>query len=80
MNTVYIVTHTHELPDGHEDIKFIGVYDSLESAEEAVKRASLKSGFFDTQEGFFVEGYQLGKDHWTEGFYTYVPGADKDSE
>ncbi len=78
MDVVYIVTHTNELPDGQEDIKFIGVYDSKESAEKAVERASLKAGFSETKEGFFVERYQLGKDHWTEGFFTYIP--EKDSE
>ena len=76
MNVVYIVTHGHELPDGHDDIKFIGIYDSQESAEAAVKRASLKAGFSETKDGFFIEGYQLGKDHWTEGFFTYLPDKD----
>jgi hypothetical protein len=74
MDIVYIVTHTHELPGGQEDIKFIGVYGSNESAEKAVERASVKAGFAETKEGFFIEGYQLGKDHWTEGFFTYTPG------
>lgn len=78
MDVVYIVTHTNELPDGQEDIKFIGVYDSKESAEKAVERESLKAGFSETKEGFFIEGYQLGKDHWTEGFFTHIP--EKDSE
>ncbi|POF41097.1 hypothetical protein B0D71_17830 [Pseudomonas laurylsulfativorans] len=76
MSIVYIVTHTHELPSGNEDIKFIGVYDSQESAEEAVKRACLKAGFSETQDGFFIESYQLGKDHWTDGFFTYMPSND----
>jgi hypothetical protein len=76
MNTVYIVTHTHQLPDGHDDIKFIGVYDSQEFAEDAVKRAGLKVGFSETRDGFFIGGYQLGKDHWTEGFFTYIPSDD----
>ncbi|MNP64307.1 hypothetical protein D3C76_1597910 [compost metagenome] len=73
MNFVYIVIHTHQLPGGNDDIKFIGVYANHASAEEAVKRASLKTGFSETKDGFFIEGYQVGKDHWMEGFFTYVP-------
>ncbi|MGH8422789.1 MAG: hypothetical protein ACRER3_10610 [Pseudomonas fluorescens] len=76
MNIVYTATHTHKLPNGHDDIKFIGVYDSRESAADAVKRASLKAGFSEAEAGFFIESYQLGKDHWTEGFFTYL--SDKD--
>lgn len=78
MDVVYIVTHTHELPDGQEDIKFIGVYDSSESAEKAVERASLRAGFLESKEGFYIGEYQLGKDHWTEGFFTYLPEEDSD--
>lgn len=76
MDVVFIVTHTHELPDGQDDIKFIGVYNSQKSAEDAVERASLKAGFSENKEGFFIEKYQLGKDHWTEGFFTYNPEDD----
>jgi hypothetical protein len=64
------------LPEGHDDIKFIGVYDSQKSAENTVKRASLKAGFSEAKDGFFIEGYQPGKDHWTEGFFTYFPDKD----
>ena len=72
MHAVYIVTHAHEMPDGHDDVKFIGVYDSLGSAEAAVQRASVQPGFAQTKDGFHVEEYQLGKDHWKEGFFTYL--------
>lgn len=73
MDVVYIVTHAHELPDGLEDIKLIGVYVSRESAENAVERTSQKAGFRETTEGFFIQEYQLGKDHWKEGFFIYIP-------
>lgn len=78
MNVVYIVTHTNELPNGHDDIKFIGVYESKESAEKAVKRSECKAGFSQAKNGFFIEEYQLGKDHWEEGFFTYIPGSEID--
>lgn len=57
MTLVYMVTHTHKLPGGQEDIKFIGVYESKETAEKAIERASLKAGFSETKEGFFIGEY-----------------------
>ncbi|MHC8347907.1 DUF7336 domain-containing protein [Pseudomonas sp. RT4P38] len=78
MSIVYIVTHTNELPNGQDDIKFIGVYESQTSAEDAVKRASLRAGFSENKDGFFIECFELGKDHWTEGFFTYVPGENNE--
>jgi hypothetical protein len=67
---VYIVQHVHEFDDGSEDIKFIGVYSTHQKAEEAVKRLSTQVGFCETQEGFYIDEYELDKDHWTEGYIT----------
>lgn len=66
--TVYLVQHAHERADGSEDAKFIGVYASRGDAQAAVDRLSLQPGFCDHQDGFHIDEYPVGKDHWSEGF------------
>ena len=68
MTHVYVVQHLREDPDGYDDVKFIGVYSTLQKAEEAVMRHKLLPGFIETPQGFCVEQYEVDKDHWTEGF------------
>ncbi len=68
---VYVLQHVHEAPNGDEDIKLIGVYASAEAADAAVARLILQPGFREHQEGFDVAKYELGKDHWIEGFVSW---------
>lgn len=68
LQTVHVVQHAHELADGSEDVKLIGVYRSRREAEGAVDRLRMQPGFCDHPEGFHIDEYLLGKDHWTEGF------------
>jgi hypothetical protein len=70
MDTVYVVLHVHEIADGAEDTKLIGVYESHAAATEAVSRLRKQPGFKDHPEGFTIDAYELNKDHWTEGFVT----------
>ncbi|GBF07447.1 hypothetical protein DAERI_140108 [Deinococcus aerius] len=68
MREVFIVQHVHEFGDGNEDVKMIGVYSDRASAEAAVERLSRQPGFRDCPEGFHVDAYRLGEDHWTSGY------------
>lgn len=81
--SVFVVQHLHTLPSGEEDVKMIGVYSNRQAAEDAVRRLRLQAGFCDfpkiidpltdqESDGFYVEEYEIGKDHWTEGFVTMV--------
>jgi len=70
MKSVFILWHTQEIPDQEKDAKLIGVYESREAAERAKRRASKQPGFAEHLEGFAIDEYQVGKDHWTEGFVT----------
>lgn len=72
MTTAFVVQHVHELSDGSEDVKFIGVYSSRANAEAAVARLSQLAGFADATDGFSIDQYTLDRDHWTDG---YAPGA-----
>jgi len=76
MKSVFILWHTHEFPDQEEDSKLIGVYESREAAERAKERAIKQPGFAEHPKGFIVDEYQVGKDHWTEGFVTMYPSKE----
>jgi hypothetical protein len=67
---VFILWHVHEMPDGEEDAKLIGVYSTAEDAEAARQRVLPQPGFRDLPEGFQVSRYTVGEDHWTEGYVT----------
>lgn len=81
MDSVFVVQHVHVLPHGEEDVKFIGVYRSMEAARAAVARLSSKSGFRDfptivdpgmseIPDGFYIDEYHLDMDHWESGYAT----------
>jgi hypothetical protein len=70
-STVFVVQHSYE--DGeHEETKFIGVYASVADAEAAVARLRDLPGFRNHRDAFTIHAYQLGQDHWTEGFVSFV--------
>ena len=67
---VFVVQHVHEMEDGEENVKMIGVYSTRERAEQAVRRLQLQPGFADIPEGFCIDTYPVDKDHWTDGYVT----------
>lgn len=67
---VFLLWHVHEMPDGEEDSKLIGVYATAEDAEAARLRVLPQPGFRDLPEGFQVSQYTVGEDQWTEGYVT----------
>ncbi|HQF38349.1 MAG TPA: hypothetical protein PK322_04450 [Opitutaceae bacterium] len=70
MKSVYLLFHAHQLPKGEEDSKLIGVYATPADATAAQQRASAMPGFKDHADGFTIDEYEIGKDHWAEGFRT----------
>lgn len=73
MNQVWILTHTHEFDDGHEDLKIIGVFSTQALAEVALSQVKDKQGFSDLPEGFDISPCTLDLISWTEGFVTIEP-------
>jgi hypothetical protein len=69
--SVYILHHEYERW-GRDYPKLIGVYETREDAEAAILRLRDQPGFRDWPDGFTVDEYALGEDHWTEGFSTIV--------
>jgi homoserine kinase type II len=70
IQSVFLLWHIHELPNGEEDEKLLGVYRDREGAEAARKRVADKPGFRETPKGFEISEYVVDRDHWTEGFVT----------
>jgi hypothetical protein len=68
MKTVYLLWHTHEFENGPDDEKLIGVYESELAARRAQARVAGQPGFRENPEGFEIAAYELGQDHWTEGY------------
>ena len=73
---VYILQHVHELPDGEEDVKLIGVYSSESAAQGAIARLASKPGFHEHSEGFHVGRYEIDQDHWTDGFISWKEATE----
>jgi hypothetical protein len=70
MNSVFVLWHVHEIADGEDDEKLIGVYRSRDDAEAAIERLRSQPGFAEYSNGFTIAEYEIGKDHWAEGFVT----------
>ena len=58
---VFLLWHVHELPDGEEDAKLIGVYSTPELIEQARQRAASLPGFREALDGFQVSRYPLDR-------------------
>ncbi len=51
-----------------DDELLIGVYETDDDPKNAIVRLKSKPDFIDFPQGFEIHSYELGKDHWTEGF------------
>jgi hypothetical protein len=79
---VWILWHLRPGSDPNDGM-LVGVYPSRDAAVAAVDRLKDKPGFRDhptvtrddTAPGFFIQSYELGKDHWIEG-YQHVTFTD----
>ncbi len=66
MKTVYVLEHAI---DGlTENMRLLGVYDSKQEAEKAIRTLSDKPGFKDHLDDFLIDEYELNKLCWSSGF------------
>lgn len=65
MTIVFLLFHTHDLGEGETDDKLIGVYASLADAQQAHARTAVLEGLRDAPEGFVIDPYEIGMDHWS---------------
>jgi len=73
---VYVLQHLHELEDGSSDVKLIGIYGTEQDAIAARKRLSAAPGFRDSPECFAIDPYEVGQDHWVEGYVSVPAGSE----
>jgi homoserine kinase type II len=67
MVNVFVLQHVHEMADGSEDVKFIGVYSSRQKAEAAVTRLRGVPGFSQVPDGFHIDEYPPIKTNGSKG-------------
>jgi hypothetical protein len=67
---MYQVEWFKELDADVADEKLIGVFSTLEKAQEALDNAAKLPGFRDFPDCLNVGRIDVDKDHWTDGFFT----------
>jgi hypothetical protein len=65
LKSVFLLWHVNRET---QDWKLIGVYVSQSDADQAIQRLKDKPGFISIPSGFYISEYEIGKDHWSEGF------------
>lgn len=60
---VYLVSWFYPSPPHHQTGTFVGVYSSLEQAENAIQRLRLRAAFAKNPDGFRVQGVRLDCDY-----------------
>ncbi|MGD0620711.1 MAG: hypothetical protein ABSB67_24035 [Bryobacteraceae bacterium] len=68
MITAFLLWYIREWDEGEDTELLIGVYQSEADAKEAIERLKEQPGFVAYPEGFTIISYEIGKDHWTEGY------------
>ena len=76
MKSIFILHHVHKYYEDEKDVKLIGIYASRDEATAAVNRLKTQPGFVDHPDEFEMEEYEIGKDHWTEGFCSRAEAMD----
>ncbi|RQO39181.1 hypothetical protein DBR39_09330 [Chryseobacterium sp. KBW03] len=68
LNTVFSVSHYYTIHTFLDDERYIGVFSSLEKAENAIEELKNKSGFKDYQDDFDISELDLDILFWSTGF------------
>jgi hypothetical protein len=70
METVYILEHVYEL-NGEDEVKHIGIFSSVEKANEVIEKIKNMPGFLNHPiECFQIHKSKLDTYGWGEGFTT----------
>jgi len=67
ISTVYLLQHSYEV-NGIEETKLIGIFRTKEKAIKIIEYYKTLPGFEDYQNDFYVDEYEIDKNHWDEGF------------
>lgn len=71
MKSVYFLYHLDEQrSDGFQPRKLVGVYSTMQRAQEALRRYHDKPGFKDHPDDWRILEHEMDRDDWTKGFVT----------
>lgn len=65
---VYLLQHSYEKDNGCDETKTLGIFSSEENAKDAIQNYINLPGFKDMPDEFYIDVYELDKQHWSEGF------------
>jgi hypothetical protein len=65
---VFLAAHVFEYPDGHDNVRIIGVFSSNRKARAAIRQVREKPGFRERKRKFEVSRCVLDTVDWTEGY------------
>ncbi len=68
MEAVFILHHIRSDDEHGDDAKLVGVYRTDSDAQAASKRLAYQPGFAEHPNGWQIDRYVLGQDHWEAGF------------
>jgi hypothetical protein len=68
MDAVWLLWFEQEQQNGEKTELLIGVYRTEGDALAAKERLKNQPGFREYPDGFTTAQYEIGQDHWTEGF------------
>ena len=72
MTTIYCLMHSYDSPSGEPEDKILAYFATKQEAEDAIQHYAVLPGFSRHPDGFLVDGIQLGKLHWEQGFETLL--------
>ncbi|MFE7798671.1 SPOR domain-containing protein [Nocardia sp. NPDC057440] len=68
MVSVFLLEHVYRTGDDIDERKRVGIYASKEDAQNAIDRLRVQPGFSDYPDCFVIQGYEIDRDYWTEGY------------
>lgn len=72
MTTIYCLMHSYDNSQGEAEEKVLGYFISKTEATNAIEPFRCLPGFRDHPGGFIVDGIELGRLFWEEGFETLL--------
>jgi hypothetical protein len=75
MRSVFLLWHTHDLPDGGEDAKLLGVYSSRQLAEKKIEEKYRNLAALEGDGDFVIDEYEVDQDNWEDDSFVAAPAS-----
>jgi hypothetical protein len=70
MTTLYLLHHLNKRADSDEEKILVGVYGSLEAAQQAVTTLATRPELQEQKNRFWLDTYELDETNWTTAIET----------